>query len=66
MRKALFPNAIDTIRLLNDNAVDNLLVGQPSSAQLPSLYQRAYLLVHETGVLAYDDGFKAPTPPARR
>lgn len=68
MRKALFPNAIDAIRILNDNAVDNLLVGQPSSAELPSLYKRAYMLVHETGITPYDDGFRAPgvVPKGRR
>ena len=58
--KILFPDAVDMVRLLNDNTVDNLLAKQPSYANVPSLYQRAYLLVHGTGVLPLDDDFKAP------
>lgn len=56
----LFPSAIDTVRVINDNAVDNLLAAQPSYARMPSLYQRAYWLVHETGPLRVDVGLEAP------
>ncbi len=58
--KILFPDAVDMVRLLNDNTIDNLLAKQPGYASVPSLYQRAYLLVHRTGVLPYDDDFRAP------
>lgn len=57
----LLPSAVDAIRLINANAVDNLLAAQPSYAALPSLYQRAYMLVHQTGAVRVDAGFAAPT-----
>ena len=56
----LLPSAVDTVRLINSNAIDNLLVGQPSYANIPSLYQRAYMLVHLTGVVPVQSGFAAP------
>jgi len=56
----LFPSAVDYIRALNTNAVDNLLANKASYASLPSLYQRAYILVHETGTVRGDERFKAP------
>lgn len=59
-KQVLFPSAVDYVRVLNDNAVDNLLAAQPSYARLPSLYRRAYLLVHETGTIAADVNFVAP------
>lgn len=57
----LLPSAVDYIRVINSNAVDNLLAQQPSYAQLPSLYQRAYAVVHETGAVRMQSGFAAPT-----
>lgn len=56
----LFPSAVDYIRVMNTNAVDNLLAAQPSYVKLPSLYQRAYVLVHETGCVRGEARFAAP------
>ncbi len=56
----LLPSAVDYIRTINTNAIDNLLAVQPSYAQLPSLYQRAYAVVHETGAVRMRSGFAAP------
>lgn len=56
----LLPSAVDYIRTINANAVDNLLAAQPSYAKLPSLYQRAYTVVHETGAVRLQSGFAAP------
>ncbi len=47
-QKILFPSAIDYIRLVNDNIVDNALGKRSSFVILPSLYQRAYALCYET------------------
>jgi hypothetical protein len=55
-----FPSAIDMIRLINDNIVDNMLVKRTSYVQLPSLYQRAFAVVYETGELPIDDRIPAP------
>lgn len=56
----LLPSAVDYVRVINANAIDNLLAAQPSYAQLPSLYQRAYAVVHETGAVKLQTGFAAP------
>jgi len=56
----LLPSAVDYLRVINDNTVDNLLAAQPSYAALPSLYQRAYAVVHQTGAVKLVDGFGAP------
>jgi len=58
--QVLFPSAVDVIRVINTNGVDNLLAARTSYAKLPSLYQRAYMLVHETGELATIPRFAAP------
>lgn len=64
----LLPSAVDYLRTINDNAIDNLLAAQPSYAALPSLYQRAYAVVHETGALRVRERFAAPQvrPPEPR
>lgn len=56
----LLPSAVDYVRAINSNAVDNLLAAQPSYAQLSSLYQRAYAVVHQTGAVRLKSGFAAP------
>jgi hypothetical protein len=56
----LYPNAIDYIRLINKNAVDNALGGRSAFVLLPSLYQRAFILTHETGELPLTSDFVAP------
>lgn len=46
---ALFPNALDYVRCMHDNAVDNLLIGERSYVDLGSIYRRAFTVVNETG-----------------
>ena len=58
--KFLFPSAVDAVRLINNNIVDNLLVRRSSYVQLPSLYQFAYAIVYETGELPVQDDLIAP------
>lgn len=58
--RIIFPNAIDHIRLVNSNLVDNALAGRSGFVIMPSLYQYAYMLTHETGELPITDGFVAP------
>ena len=58
----LLPSAADYLRMINDNAVDNLLAAQPAYVRLPSLYQRAYAVVHQTGAVRVQEGFAAPEP----
>jgi hypothetical protein len=58
--KLLFPNAIDYIRTINNNLVDNALGRRSGFLLLPSLYQRAYAVVHETGELPLTENLVAP------
>ena len=60
----LFPNALDYVRVVHDNAVDNLLAGQPSSIDLGSLYRRAYAVTNETGYVQLRDRFAVAPAPA--
>lgn len=56
----LLPSAIDYVRIIHANVTNNLLAAQPSYAALPSLYQRAYAVVHGTGAVKLQEGFAAP------
>ena len=58
--RILFANAIDFVRVINDNIVDNALGRRSAFLLLPSLYQRAHILVHETGELPFTLNFIAP------
>lgn len=58
--RRLFPNAIDYVRVINDNIVDNALGRRDAFLLLPSLYQRAYILAHETGEMRVADDYVAP------
>jgi hypothetical protein len=58
--RILFPNTIDHIRLINSSLVDNALAGRTSFIIMPSTYQYAYMLTHETGELPMTEGFVAP------
>lgn len=60
MKKILFPTAIEYIQEINANAVDNALGGRSSFLLMPSLYQRAYMLVHQTGEIPIRTRFLAP------
>lgn len=64
--KVVFPNAIDYVREVNENIVNNMLGGRDAFVLLPSLYERAYALVYETGevptiknIVAPDEATKA-------
>lgn len=58
--RIIFPNAIDYLRTINHNLVDNALGGRKSFILLPSLYQMAYMITHETGELPVHEDFIAP------
>lgn len=60
MKKVLYPSAIEYIQLINGNIIDNALGGRSSFLLLPSLYQRAYILVHQTGEVPVRTNFLAP------
>ena len=59
-KSILFPNAIDFVRTINDNAVDNALGGRSAFLLLPSLYARAYAIVHEMGEYPLETDIIAP------
>jgi len=56
----LYPSAIDMVRVINDNLIDNALGKRNSFVLMPSLYQRAYMLCHETGALPVITDILAP------
>ena len=56
----IFPSSIDYIRLINNNIVDNALARRASYVLLPSLYQRAYAIVYETGEIRVQENILAP------
>lgn len=58
--RTLFANAIDYVRVINDNIVDNALGRRSSFLLMPSIYQRAYMLVYETGEVPMTSNFVAP------
>ena len=58
--KILYPSAIDMVRTINDNLIDNALGRRSSFAVMPSLYQRAYSLCYETGELPVTLNVLAP------
>lgn len=57
---ALFPNALDYVRCMHDNAVDNLLIGQNSYVDLGSLYRRAHAVTYEAGYVMLRPRFAVP------
>jgi hypothetical protein len=57
---ALFPNALDYVRCMHDNAVDNLLIGKRSYVDFGSLYRRAYAVTYETGYVNLRPRFAVP------
>jgi len=58
--RILFPNAIDHIRYINHNIVNNALRGRAAYTLLPNTYDNAFMLTHETGELPAIDGVVAP------
>jgi hypothetical protein len=58
--RILYANAVDFVRTINDNLIDNALGARTSYAVMPSLYQRAYILCHETGELPVTGDILAP------
>jgi hypothetical protein len=58
--RIVYPSAVDYVRLVNENAVDNALGRRTSFLLLPSLYQRAFAIVHETGEVPVTENILAP------
>lgn len=64
--KVLYPNGIDYVREVNENIVDNMLAGRRAFVALPSLYERAYALVYETGEVPVLKNFVAPNEATKK
>jgi hypothetical protein len=60
----LYPSAVDYMRTIVDNTVDNLLAAKPGYVAVPSAYRRAYIVVHETGVVELDTDFEVASAEA--
>lgn len=58
--KIQFPSAIHTIQMINTNIVENMLAGRVSFVNVPSLYERAYAIVYETGEIPISENIIAP------
>lgn len=58
--KIQFPSAIHSIRLINDNIVNNLLAGRTAYIRMPPLYLHAYSVVYETGESPVSENIFAP------
>jgi hypothetical protein len=58
--KIQFPSAIHSIQMINTNIVNNLLAGRVSFINVPSLYERAYTIVYETGEIPVSENIAAP------
>ncbi len=58
--KIQFPSAIHALQMINDNIVSNLLAGRVSYINVPSLYERAYAIVYETGEMPISENVVAP------
>lgn len=50
-KEFIMPTAINILNLVNDNIVANLRRRQDSAVELPSLYQLAFMVYHNTGEL---------------
>ena len=64
-KRPVFAHAKDYILELNDNIITNALRGRDSFTALPSLYQRAYIIVNETGEVPVSTGVTAPAEGVR-
>jgi len=58
--RILYPNAIDYFRIVHHNMVSNAFARKSSYVLLPSIYNRAYIVVHQTGELPVTEDFVAP------
>lgn len=53
--KFALPKAEELLRIVQRNIVYNFRAGHEAKVQLQPLIQRAYNIVHETGVIPYKD-----------
>lgn len=58
--RILYPNATEYFRTIHHNLISNAFMRRKSFVMLPSLYQRAYILTHQTGELPVTENFVAP------
>jgi hypothetical protein len=56
---AVIPTAINTLTVVHQNVVTNLLRKQVSDVELPSMYKRAFMMTYETGELYTTDDLPA-------
>jgi len=59
-QKVIFPSAINYIRIINSNILDNLRAGRTSFVNMPNIYSRAYSLINETGEVTLIENVIAP------
>jgi len=59
-QNVIYASAIDYVRIVNDNIVDNALGKRSSFVLIPSLYHRAYALCYETSELPLTTDVLAP------
>ena len=55
-REFIMPTAINMLNLVNENIVENLRRRQDTALELPSLYQLAFMVHHNTGELLITRG----------
>ncbi len=63
--RILYPNAVDYFRTVHHNLISNALARRTSFVLLPTLYNRAYIVAHETGELPVTENFVAPSERTR-
>ena len=54
-RKLIIPNAINVVVEVNELLVSHRKKGKTPEIKLPNLIDRAFLIVHESGVIPLDE-----------
>ncbi len=54
-QKKIIANAINMVVDINQILVENAKKGTPGEIVLPSMFDRAFMIVHETGVVSVTD-----------
>lgn len=53
--KLIVANAINVVVEVNQSIIDNARKGQPAEIQMPNIFDRAFLIHHEAGVIPVSD-----------
>lgn len=54
-RRLIIANGINLVAAINNTIIDNAKKGMPAQIQMPRLFDRAFLIHHEAGVLPMYD-----------